>query len=152
MREGRRAEFARFEKFRDAQTRESIPDPTEAATFEASRLRWSEVGEPGHKDWHEFYRDLLHLRRTHLLPRLHGIEPGGSFRMNGEAGLLVDWRFADGAQLHLAANFSAQPAPAGMQPAGRIIHASHAARADGVLEGWATVWTLEEPAGAGSAS
>jgi 1,4-alpha-glucan branching enzyme len=148
VREGRRAEFERFEKFRDPKARAAIPDPTDPATFEASRLQWSEVGEPGHKAWHEFYRDLLHLRRTHLVPRLASIEPGGSFSLKGQAGLQVAWRFADGAQLHLAANFSAQPSTPGLQPRGRIIHASHAAREDGRLDAWATAWALEEPPGA----
>jgi 1,4-alpha-glucan branching enzyme len=150
VREGRRAEFERFEKFRDAKARAAIPDPTAVASFEASRLKWSEVGEPGHKAWHEFYRELLQLRQTHLGPRLASIEPGGSFSLVGQSGLQVAWRFADGVQLHLAANFSAQPSGSDLQPHGRIIHASHAAREDGGLDAWATVWSLEPPEGAGS--
>jgi maltooligosyltrehalose trehalohydrolase len=44
VREGRRNEFGRFEKFRDPAVRASIPDPNALRTFERSRLIWSETG------------------------------------------------------------------------------------------------------------
>ncbi|HZQ58399.1 MAG TPA: malto-oligosyltrehalose trehalohydrolase [Acidimicrobiales bacterium] len=58
--EGRRHEFAAF-----GWGPEDVPDPQAEATWEASRLRWDEVGEPGHVELLEWYRALLRLRREH---------------------------------------------------------------------------------------
>jgi maltooligosyltrehalose trehalohydrolase len=61
---GRRNEFSRFEAFRDETTRSRIPDPQARETFEASRLRWEECGQPAHAAVRALYRALLSLRRT----------------------------------------------------------------------------------------
>jgi maltooligosyltrehalose trehalohydrolase len=64
VREGRRAEFARFAAFSDPATRETIPDPQAMATFESSRLDWDERHRSPHQETLTTYRHLLHLRRT----------------------------------------------------------------------------------------
>jgi maltooligosyltrehalose trehalohydrolase len=62
--EGRRAEFAAFEAFADPTLRARIPDPQDARTFAASRLRWDEIeGEP-HRSMLRLYQRLLGLRAT----------------------------------------------------------------------------------------
>src|SRR5260221_4791509 len=48
VREGRRREFAAFDRFTDAKAREAIPDPNDAKTFAASKLRWDDLREPAH--------------------------------------------------------------------------------------------------------
>ena len=63
VREGRRAEFAKFPEFQDPQKRETIPDPTTQRTFLSAKLNWREVNEASHADWLALYRDLLALRR-----------------------------------------------------------------------------------------
>ncbi len=62
--EGRRREFSGFKGFRDPALRERIPDPQAAATFEASRLRWSERAREPHASVLRLYEALLTLRRT----------------------------------------------------------------------------------------
>jgi maltooligosyltrehalose trehalohydrolase len=57
--EGRRNEFKEFGWGPD-----DVPDPQDPATFERSKLRWSEVGEPPHADLLEWYRALIALRRS----------------------------------------------------------------------------------------
>jgi maltooligosyltrehalose trehalohydrolase len=57
-RDGRRAEFARF-----GWRPEDVPDPQDPATFERSRLDWSERSRPPHAGLLEWYRSLLDLRR-----------------------------------------------------------------------------------------
>ena len=57
--EGRRSEFASF-----GWKPEDVPDPQDLATFERSRLRWSEVGEGDHADLLAWHRDLIRLRRS----------------------------------------------------------------------------------------
>ena len=60
IRNGRRSEFA--EHGWDAA---DVPDPQDPATYERSKLDWSELDEPGHRRVLEFYRALITLRREH---------------------------------------------------------------------------------------
>ena len=56
--QGRAREFAGFGWDAD-----EIPDPQAPSTVEASRLRWSELNEPGHARMLSWYRALTALRR-----------------------------------------------------------------------------------------
>lgn len=58
VRDGRRREFEDF-----GWRAEDIPDPQDEATFACSRLRWSELIEPGHAEMLRWYRSLIELRR-----------------------------------------------------------------------------------------
>ena len=66
VREGRRAEFAGFSGFQDEARRARIPDPNDAATFQASH---PEPTDPAHADW---VAALLRLRHEHIVPGLPG--------------------------------------------------------------------------------
>lgn len=109
---GRRAEFARFPAFADPVLRERIPDPNDGTTFAASKLVWHERERGPHARRLGNVRDLLMLRRTHLVPRLSGTMRGGAFAVDG-ALLQVHWTLEDGSRWHLWANFG--PAPAAVQ-------------------------------------
>jgi maltooligosyltrehalose trehalohydrolase len=58
VREGRRREFAAFVADLD-----TVPDPQDPATFEASKLDWGERRRDPHADILAWYRELLALRR-----------------------------------------------------------------------------------------
>jgi malto-oligosyltrehalose trehalohydrolase len=111
VREGRRREFAQFPEFSDPAVRETIPDPTDGASFAASCVDWSEPLEPAHARWLDRYRTLLELRARVIVPRLAGIAPGGSFELLGPTALAVEWRLGDGCTLRLLANFAGDPIP-----------------------------------------
>jgi maltooligosyltrehalose trehalohydrolase len=134
VREGRRAEFARFAAFGDATLRARIPDPGARATFNASKLRWQECDEAPHGERLAFIRRLLTLRRQHLVPRLAGRQPAGSHRH--EAGLIrVEWLLGDGSPWHLIAHFGHAPASTGAAPEGKVIYSRGVAQqAAGMLE------------------
>ena len=57
--EGRKREFRAF-----GWAPETIPDPEDPRTYEASKLRWNEVNERQHAEMLEWYRALIRLRRT----------------------------------------------------------------------------------------
>ena len=57
--EGRRREFAAF-----GWPPEKIPDPENPETFLRSMLDWKETGEGRHAEMLDWYRRLIHLRRT----------------------------------------------------------------------------------------
>src|SRR3546814_536086 len=58
--EGRTNEFSHF-----GWDPADVPDPQDPATYEASKLVWDEVAEPGHAELLEWHRDLITLRRRH---------------------------------------------------------------------------------------
>ncbi|HWG75410.1 MAG TPA: malto-oligosyltrehalose trehalohydrolase [Steroidobacteraceae bacterium] len=106
VREGRRAEFARFSAFQDPIARQRIPDPQAESTFLASKLDWQALHSPEHAAWFEWYRELLALRKRELMPRLPGIKHAAHFRTFGRAGVQLQWQCAD-ELLGLAVNLHA---------------------------------------------
>lgn len=67
--EGRRQEFAAFSAFRDATTRERIPDPQAESTFLASKLQWEEAETARGRAAIAYHRELLRLRKTDAVLR-----------------------------------------------------------------------------------
>jgi maltooligosyltrehalose trehalohydrolase len=61
--EGRKREFQAF-----GWAPEDIPDPQDPATFQRSKLDWSEMMRHPHRDILDWYRSLIALRRS--LPAL----------------------------------------------------------------------------------
>jgi maltooligosyltrehalose trehalohydrolase len=59
---GRRREFRAFAAFANTAVLQSIPDPQADATFESSRLNWSEAATEPHASIRRLYATLLALR------------------------------------------------------------------------------------------
>jgi maltooligosyltrehalose trehalohydrolase len=91
---GRRREFSRFTAFKHEAQRALIPDPNDPLTFMASQLPWGERNLPGHREWLNFIRHLLTLRRLHLSDRLPQLLRGGEFCIDAAALLRVQWQLA----------------------------------------------------------
>ena len=109
VREGRRAEFARFAAFADPAGRERIPDPGQSATFEASKLRWEEREQGAHRERLALVRELVRRRREHIAPRLAGARASGVASIVNSA-LRVEWTMGDGRRLRLLAHFGPERA------------------------------------------
>lgn len=140
VREGRRREFAQFQRFHA--DRVAIPDPNDPGTFEAS--------VPYRRDdpaWRALVEHLLVLRNTRLSPHLKDCRSAGASALADRA-IQARWRLADGSILTLFANLG--PADC------RIDHCVQAAPlfeirpgiarslAEGVLPACATAAFLEE--------
>ena len=67
--EGRKREFAAF-----GFGEKDVPDPEAPETFTRSKLNWAETGEAKHSEMLNWYRSLIHLRRT--LPALNDGDRG----------------------------------------------------------------------------
>ncbi|MBP5090235.1 malto-oligosyltrehalose trehalohydrolase, partial [Pseudomonas chlororaphis] len=92
VREGRRGEFAAFSAFADPHKREQIPDPNAPDTFLASRPQADpDQGE----QTRALYRQLLQLRREHIVPYLPGAEALGA-EVLAEGALCARWRLGNG--------------------------------------------------------
>lgn len=140
---GRRAEFARFARFRDPAARNAIPDPNDPRTFTRAVLDWSQRECAPHAEWLALHRELLALRRRAIVPRLRGTQPvRARYRVAGATAVRVEWRLADRAVLTLMANLGAQPLAAGPRPVGALLYATPGAAAGGALPPWSAAWFL----------
>ncbi len=146
--EGRRREFAGFRKFADPAARAGIPDPNNLATFERCKLNWDCLDEPQHKAWLEYYRSLLTLRRTRVVPRLSGMDGGAEFELIGVTGLVVRWHLGDSAQLMLLANLGDDQVEGALRFAGTSLYCSQPdlpeILAVGRMPPWCAAWFIEE--------
>jgi maltooligosyltrehalose trehalohydrolase len=153
--EGRRREFARFEKFRDPQAAAAIPDPGDPATFERSRLDWASLSRAPHSDILALHRTLLELRRREIVPLIPGIRGGTACcRELGGRALEVRWlcdaraqRAGERAELLLLANFGEAAERLAARPEGRLIFSTDpgfdAARAS--LAPGSAAWLVRAP-------
>ena len=105
VREGRRNEFADQPQFANETLREQIPDPNDRATFIKSMVHESSLDSPEHQEWHDYYRQLLQLRRTEIIPRLPGTRSLGA-RVLDEGAVFAGWQLGDGCILHIYLNLS----------------------------------------------
>lgn len=105
VRRGRMEEFKSFPEFQDPEAVKRIPDPLAEATFRSAVLDWS---EPARKtNWIKLHRDLLAVRREHVVARMATCGGGsGTGAVDAQGTIYVHWRFGDGAVLQLVANLS----------------------------------------------
>lgn len=109
VREGRRAEFARFAAFADPAARERIPDPNARAAFSVSKLDWRERERSPHRERLALVTRLLALRRERLAPRLAGAAWVGAEITGGL--LRAQWALGDRSRLEIALDFAGSPPP-----------------------------------------
>jgi maltooligosyltrehalose trehalohydrolase len=123
VRDGRRAEFARFEQFRFPEAQARIPDPNNQTTFLASKLNWTCLAQQPHRKWLAFYRDLLRCRREKIVPRIKDIAQGRAhYDVLGPSSVHVRWPFEKGGSLELIANLGRDTIAARSKPAGKLLY------------------------------
>jgi maltooligosyltrehalose trehalohydrolase len=143
--EGRRKEFARFEKFSDPQGAAAIPDPGDPRTFERSRLDWASVSSAPHARMLALYRRLLEIRRREIVPLIAGMRGGtASYRELGARAIEARWR-SGRAQLVLLANLGDRAEGLDAAPQGRLIHSTEPAFGSGAtLPAWSAAWLVQQ--------
>jgi maltooligosyltrehalose trehalohydrolase len=129
VREGRRREFAGFAAFASEEARARIPDPNAIDTFDASRVTPGEDAET----WRGFYRDLLALRRAHIMPALDGSHAIGA-RALSDAAVEAAWRLGSGERLTILLNLGDTPVPSPIDE--RPLFATGIPGAPGSLAAW----------------
>ena len=146
VREGRRREFTKFPAFAEPTVRNRIPDPNDVATFDRSKLDWSEVEQDGHADHLQYCRELLMLRRRAIVPRLGRTEVKNATHDTSGGLLRVSWLLADNAKLTLIANLRADSSNPMTPQTGRMLHSTHPHIADAAAKpGWYVAWYLVDP-------
>lgn len=145
VRDGRRKEFRHFAAFQDEAKRAQIPDPNAPATFEASIPDPDEAQQGEHAATLALHRELLALRREHIIPGIPGCRSTGAAAL-GDKAVQGGWRLGNGRQLTVASNFGDSAvdftAPAGA----RLLFPAAAAPPAGALPPRSTLVFLGEPA------
>jgi len=124
---GRRAEFSRFAAFADPKARAAIPDPGSVDTFARSKLDWPCRARAPHRERLELVRELLRLRREHVVPRLAGMPKGGRYTVQ-DGVLRVSWTLGERSTLHLATDAGAGSGVAAASLPGSLIYEDGAVR------------------------
>jgi malto-oligosyltrehalose trehalohydrolase len=135
VRRGRRREFAgAYQKYGD-----EVPDPLSPATLQSAVLDWTGTDSKAGRDRLRLVRDLLSLRRQHIVPRLTGARFGDA-SVPDEGLLRAHWRMGDGRLLSLLANLSARAIGFGQVPSdGTIIWGGNLSD---TLSPWAVHWHI----------
>ncbi|MGQ0835774.1 MAG: malto-oligosyltrehalose trehalohydrolase [Gammaproteobacteria bacterium] len=147
VREGRRKEFARFERFRDEALWRTVPDPCAPETFAAARLDWTLLQKPRHERWLDQYRRLLALRHREIVPRIPGMSSGTCTHIEQNGAFSVDWVDAQRSRLRVLANLTPAAVPLVGRAAGRLIFSTHpnirGTTSRNELSPWSVTWLLE---------
>jgi len=147
VREGRKREFSRFEKFSDKGGLSALPDPSATETFRAAKLDWSVLKQRHHSDILDGFQRLLAIRQRDIVPLIPRIHSGTCIKLEVNGAFAVDWALDDGTVLHLLANLTDHAVPVLGRVAGRMIFATHpnirAAMTRNELAPWSVTWLLE---------
>lgn len=130
--EGRRYEFRHFRAFQDPGSQATIPDPQDPATFERSRLDWSEAQREPHASTRRLYQALLQLRHNESALR-SGAPDGFQATAVDDETLLLRRVKEEGATLWLVVRFQG----------GGTVNLDHFVELK--TGGWETVLTTEDP-------
>jgi 1,4-alpha-glucan branching enzyme len=139
--EGRRREFAAFPEFRDAASRERIPDPEAESTFLDAKLDWGALHRPEHIAWLKWYQAVLAVRRTEIVPRMREIRRGGEYNLVAPGAVTVRWTAGD-RQLVLQTNLSETPAQFEVDRGAPVIWFEGGSGTVGSLPPFATRWAI----------
>ncbi len=106
VRNGRHEEAERFGGFADGKTADDIPDPLSVETRRASTLDWDRRDRLDGRARLDFVRELLALRRRHIIPLLPKAGANSGEVLVAEDGVIaIDWILGE-KRLELRANFS----------------------------------------------
>ena len=146
VRNGRRDEFARFPAFADPAVRARIPDPLAVETFLAAKLNWDDLNREPHASRFAWYRRILDIRRTEVIPLLRRIGHGGQYAVKGDSAVSVHWAIAGSGTLALDANLSGDACNGFAEAAGRVILSIGDTGTGGTFGPWAVRWSIRDEA------
>lgn len=94
--QGRKREFAAF-----GWSPSEVPDPQDEATFERSKLKWSELETSPHAELFEWYKRLIRLRRS-----LNDLEGGNLRAVRVRYDEQAEWLVMERGRVRVACNFA----------------------------------------------
>jgi malto-oligosyltrehalose trehalohydrolase len=140
VRTGRRAEFKRFPEFQDEQARQRIPDPTAQSTFESAKLSWDLLRQPANADWLQWYRTILSVRRSQIVPIIPECGPA-HYEVLGRGEVIVSWPLQQ-ALLLLHANLADAAGHELRRTAARVVWHEGTENSDHRQGPWSVTWLM----------
>jgi len=104
--------------------------------------------QPRQRDWLRFYRQLLQLRRKHIVPRLSmACRPKAQYQVHEDSGLSVRWEFNEPLGTHSAGE-PGENIPIEFEPSRGASYlcqrrVSIDALQPGTMPAWSVVWCLQ---------
>jgi maltooligosyltrehalose trehalohydrolase len=146
---GRLQEFGEFSGFNDVESLLKIPLPNAEDTFLNAKLNWHELTMEPHRQWFFYHRDLLRIRKTHIIPRLNGVAVGHAhYQPVSDKALTVQWQLNDASLLTLVANFGDQQVYFQYLGTGEVLFTSDSELdknlRQGALTPWSAIFYLDE--------
>ncbi|GAC1357889.1 MAG: malto-oligosyltrehalose trehalohydrolase [Acidobacteriaceae bacterium] len=121
------------------------PNPQADETFRSAKLQWAEATEGIHAEWLAWYKRLLRVRQTSVVPLLHALrESCGVSRVIGPGALTIEWTLARGARLRLAANLCDRPTSGFAADEPGQVFWLEGSRDGDTLGAWTVEWRLED--------
>jgi maltooligosyltrehalose trehalohydrolase len=148
--QGRLKEFADFPEFKSEEPFNEMPLPNAPQTYQSAKLKWEEISLPQHRQWLDFHRELLRIRKREITPRLHGLTgKQARYRLIGDRAIHVSWQLNDGSTLLLTANLGITLVNTAYSARGKVLYASssgtHKNLLQGKLDPWSVLFCLEGP-------
>ncbi|MGZ5030251.1 MAG: DUF3459 domain-containing protein, partial [Methylobacter sp.] len=145
---GRLQDVIKTSEFNSVDELPKVPLPNAAETFQASKLAWAESGCEPHQQWLDYHKELLRIRRNHIIPRIKGLVVGQAhYQLLNDRALAVQWRLNDASTLTLVANMGKEPARVNYSCDGDVLFASDSEvdkyLGTGDLGPWAVVFYLQ---------
>jgi maltooligosyltrehalose trehalohydrolase len=106
--------------------RARIPDPNDAATYQASIPDPAEAATPPHAEILQLHKTLLQLRARHITPGMPHCRSLGAHAV-GDGAVQAAWRLGTGAILTLQSNFAKSPAAMPTPPGALLFTSAPAA-------------------------
>jgi maltooligosyltrehalose trehalohydrolase len=142
IRQGRRQEFAAFPEFRDPEARNRIPDPLDEQTFWSGKLDWGQIHEEPHREWLDWYKRMIAVRKAEIIPRLPRFGPhAGTYQVLGTAAVIVRFKIQGEDELILAANLSDTAIDGYPRAAGETIWYEGSQDDNETLGPWSVRWS-----------
>lgn len=96
VRKGRRDEAVNFSSIAADDAETELPDPLSVSTFETCKLDWDYARSAEGLERIALHRQLIALRRKHIIPHLAAREPVSAKVVGAEDGMLaIDWQFSN---------------------------------------------------------
>ena len=144
VRKGRLEQFGDPERPVDESYWTSIPDPIAKETFLSAKLDWNELSTEPHRSWVAWYREVLAVRRKHIVPLLYNVpENAGSYEVLGPRSLRVRWKL-NGAHLCLDANLGETASGRPVEAVGEVVWQEGRPSDSGESTPWFVRWYLQE--------
>jgi len=146
---GRLQDVSKTSEFNNVEALPKVPLPNAVQTYQASKLAWDEPGRESHRQWLDYHKELLRIRKHHITPRIKGLVVGQAhYQLFNDKAIVVQWRLNDASTLTLVANMGKEPVTINYSCDGDVLFAGDSEvskhLSEGRLNPWSVIFYLKE--------